>query len=99
MIIAALVAGLLLFGCTQPPTPGCTKDARICPDGSTVGRVPPSCNFAPCPTIAPTPEPTIAASELPPMPPEPTPTEEAATPTPEAPTPTGGYGYDYGYFN
>jgi OOP family OmpA-OmpF porin len=27
----------------------CTKDAKICPDGSTVGRVAPSCEFAPCP--------------------------------------------------
>lgn len=27
----------------------CTMDARVCPDGSYVGRVPPSCNFAPCP--------------------------------------------------
>ena len=27
----------------------CTMDARACPDGSYVGRVPPSCDFAPCP--------------------------------------------------
>lgn len=27
----------------------CTLDARICPDGSAVGRIPPSCEFAPCP--------------------------------------------------
>lgn len=27
----------------------CTLDAKACPDGSYVGRVPPSCNFAPCP--------------------------------------------------
>lgn len=27
----------------------CTLEAKICPDGSTVGRVGPSCNFAPCP--------------------------------------------------
>lgn len=34
----------------QPPEPvACTMDAKICPDGSAVGRVPPSCNFAPCP--------------------------------------------------
>lgn len=29
---------------------GCTKEARACPDGTAVGRVPPSCQFAPCPT-------------------------------------------------
>lgn len=31
----------------------CTMDAKICPDGSAVGRVGPSCEFAACP------EPTI----------------------------------------
>lgn len=27
----------------------CTMDAMLCPDGSSVGRQPPSCQFAPCP--------------------------------------------------
>lgn len=27
----------------------CTMDAKICPDGSAVGRVGPGCEFAPCP--------------------------------------------------
>lgn len=27
----------------------CTQDALACPDGSFVGRVPPSCDFASCP--------------------------------------------------
>lgn len=27
----------------------CTLDAMECPDGSYVGRIPPSCEFAPCP--------------------------------------------------
>ncbi|OQA36745.1 MAG: hypothetical protein BWY53_00371 [Parcubacteria group bacterium ADurb.Bin326] len=34
------------------PCPGaiaCTLDARICPDGSAVGRQGPNCEFAPCP--------------------------------------------------
>lgn len=29
---------------------GCTMDAKICPDGSAVGRVPPDCEFERCPT-------------------------------------------------
>jgi|GEM_PF-3298204 len=38
----------------QPQTPpsdpvACTADAQLCPDGSYVGRVAPSCAFAPCP--------------------------------------------------
>lgn len=31
----------------------CTADAKICPDGSGVGRIPPNCEFAPCPDIPP----------------------------------------------
>ncbi len=27
----------------------CTMDALVCPDGTGVGRIPPSCDFAPCP--------------------------------------------------
>ncbi|MEK7167652.1 MAG: TspO/MBR family protein [Patescibacteria group bacterium] len=27
----------------------CTMEARLCPDGSAVGRVGPNCEFAPCP--------------------------------------------------
>ncbi len=38
---------------TLPPQPepnvACTMDAKICPDGSGVGRIPPACDFAPCP--------------------------------------------------
>jgi hypothetical protein len=34
---------------TIPVPAGCTKETKICPDGSSVGRVEPSCNFASCP--------------------------------------------------
>ncbi len=34
--------------CTDDVT-FCTEDAKQCPDGSYVGRVAPSCEFAPCP--------------------------------------------------
>lgn len=41
---------------TQTPSPvpndrgvACTMEAKLCPDGSAVGRVPPDCEFAPCP--------------------------------------------------
>lgn len=55
----------------------CTMEAKICPDGSSVGRTGPSCEFAPCPTN--TPPSTIA-------------TASAATPRPTpivVPNPTG----------
>ncbi len=29
----------------------CTADAKICPDGSAVGRTGPKCEFAPCPNV------------------------------------------------
>lgn len=29
----------------------CTMDAKLCPDGSSVGRVGPSCDFASCPIV------------------------------------------------
>lgn len=38
----------LLPDSSQLPV-ACTMDAKICPDGSAVGRIPPSCEFAPCP--------------------------------------------------
>lgn len=33
-----------------PPPVNCQADARICADGSAVGRTGPNCEFAPCPT-------------------------------------------------
>jgi hypothetical protein len=29
----------------------CTADAKICPDGTGVGRIGPKCEFAPCPIV------------------------------------------------
>ncbi|MEM4255135.1 MAG: beta-propeller domain-containing protein [Candidatus Norongarragalinales archaeon] len=40
----------------------CTADAKQCPDGSFVGRVAPSCEFAPCPEVKPTPEASATAT-------------------------------------
>ena len=34
----------------ENPRPICTADAKICPDGSAVGRTGPNCSFAACPT-------------------------------------------------
>jgi hypothetical protein len=43
------------------PAPGgiaCTMEAKLCPDGSAVGRTGPKCEFAPCPLVpGPTPSP------------------------------------------
>ncbi len=52
-------AGLLNFTLWQlnskPATPEaafCTQEAKLCPDGSYVGRVEPNCEFASCPNTA-----------------------------------------------
>lgn len=57
---------LVLTGCAvlpeqgkeshRPVLPGndlvaCTQEAKICPDGTAVVRVPPDCEFAPCPKV------------------------------------------------
>ena len=36
-----------------PPPKACTADAKICPDGSAVGRTGPNCEFAACPVANP----------------------------------------------
>jgi hypothetical protein len=52
IVMLAFVA--LLVGCQQqtqqPEQQACTREAKICPDGTTVGREGPNCEFAACPT-------------------------------------------------
>ncbi|MDO8537952.1 MAG: hypothetical protein Q7S21_03640 [archaeon] len=60
LLIALLAAMVLIAGCVQQGQPqpqpnACTADAKICPDGSSVGRSGPNCEFAPCPLIEPQP--------------------------------------------
>lgn len=47
VIILAAVAAILAQS-THPKA--CTLEAKLCPDGSAVGRVLPNCEFAPCKT-------------------------------------------------
>jgi len=44
--------GFALFGKKQPAQVGCTMEAKICPDGSAVGRSGSVCAFAPCPAVS-----------------------------------------------
>jgi len=56
-ILYLLLLILLLAGCQVnpvnkiiPPVPvACTMEAKLCPDGSAVGRSGSHCEFAPCP--------------------------------------------------
>ncbi len=62
MAPAPLDTGLGATG-TPPGGKYCTMEAKLCPDGSSVGRQPPNCEFAPCPGApsAPTPSPRPTA--------------------------------------
>lgn len=58
ILAAAALGGYLIYQQQiKPKSVACTMDAKICPDGSAVGRVGPNCDFAPCPTPSPTPQP------------------------------------------
>lgn len=46
--VIIVVIGIALQQNSQPRA--CTEEAKICPDGSAVGRVAPNCDFAPCPS-------------------------------------------------
>ncbi len=52
ILLSLVLAGWTAYqGSTVQPGEGvfCTADAKLCPDGSAVGRVPPDCAFAQCP--------------------------------------------------
>lgn len=54
LLIAALgIGGLLYRNALERPMgeyQACADDARVCPDGTAVGRTGPACSFAPCPS-------------------------------------------------
>ncbi len=52
LVLGVLTTYLVNHSDTKPDPIGswaCTADAQLCPDGSSVGRIPPYCQFAPCP--------------------------------------------------
>jgi hypothetical protein len=57
LVISLFIGSTLFFSTATQNTAEaqvvCTADARLCPDGSYVSRVAPSCAFAPCPTELP----------------------------------------------
>lgn len=66
--LAVIAAGALwlVFWREAPPRSGgvaCTTEAKLCPDGSAVGRTGPNCEFAACPApIATTTSPTATST-------------------------------------
>ena len=67
----AVVAGLLFTLMSEPAADGsillsddvvaCTEEAKMCPNGSAVGRTGPDCSFAECPLPEVSPEITVAS--------------------------------------
>jgi hypothetical protein len=47
LLIGAVCAAFVLIGKNKQVA--CTMEAKLCPDGSAVGRTGPNCEFAPCP--------------------------------------------------
>src|SRR3989338_5053959 len=60
IVLLTAVAGYFVVNRqTDEPTPiACTQEAKLCPDGSAVGRTGPNCEFAECPGVNPSPTPT-----------------------------------------
>ncbi len=49
LVLLAIAGAVLLLGDQNNEPIGCTMEAKICPDGTAVGRVGPNCEFAECP--------------------------------------------------
>jgi len=51
LLVIAVIIGISLWLCQKEETENiaCTMEAKLCPDGSYVGRVGPDCEFAFCP--------------------------------------------------
>jgi hypothetical protein len=72
VILLLIIAGLFIYAKevkAPTPTPGdggeqtvCTMEAKICPDGSAVGRSGPNCEFAACPDTGTTTDPNAPIS-------------------------------------
>jgi len=53
LLVIAVIVGLALWICPEKETENvtCTQEAKICPDGSAVGRTGPNCEFTECPIV------------------------------------------------
>ncbi len=51
VIFVLVIILAFLYVVFQPKSQACTAEAKICPDGTAVGRTKPNCEFAPCPDV------------------------------------------------
>lgn len=57
VVLVVILGGLWAANSHSAAVPGgggkaCTMEAKLCPDGSSVGRTGPNCEFTPCPTAS-----------------------------------------------
>lgn len=65
-LVVLFIAGSIFMmtkDTVEAPEVACTMEARICPDGSAVGRTGPNCSFAPCPELPATEDDMIVITE------------------------------------
>jgi hypothetical protein len=51
-VLASAAKNYVIKPVPEPEQVFCTQDAKLCPDGSYVGRIGPHCEFALCPSEA-----------------------------------------------
>ena len=52
VVTVLLAGGYILYAQNKiPEMVACTADAKLCPDGSSVGRIGPNCEFVECPVV------------------------------------------------
>lgn len=56
-VVAYIVGSKLLTTRSKPVA--CTLDVKICPDGTSVGRIAPNCEYGVCPVAVATPDPAV----------------------------------------
>lgn len=52
LVLALAILLVVLMQMLQPAVTGCPEDAKVCPDGTIVVRIPPTCEFEECPEIS-----------------------------------------------
>jgi hypothetical protein len=52
LFLAGVDYAYFLYRAPEPGRIACTMEAKLCPDGSAVGRTGPNCEFADCPAIS-----------------------------------------------
>ena len=64
LIILVGIGGLVYRNAVEHPSRpiACPADAKVCPDGTSVGRSGPFCEFALCPSIATSSVPALSTS-------------------------------------